>query len=153
MWCAMFKENITTDSSPISAFVAIATSGFLFGLGLAISGMTNPAKVVGFLDIAGDWDPSLILVMVAGLGVTVPSFHFILKQKQPLFTKQFFLPTRNDLDGKLITGAALFGVGWGIGGYCPGPALAALVSLNTNVILFCGAMLAGMVIHHFLMEK
>ena len=153
IWCAMYKENIRADSPPISAFVAIATSGFLFGLGLAISGMTNPAKVVGFLDIAGDWDPSLILVMVAGLGVSVPSFHFILKQKQPLFTKQFFLPTRNDLDGKLITGAALFGVGWGIGGYCPGPALAALVSLNTNVILFCGAMLAGMVIHHFLMEK
>ncbi len=149
----MYKENIRADSPPISAFVAIATSGFLFGLGLAISGMTNPAKVVGFLDIAGDWDPSLILVMVAGLGVSVPSFHFILKQKQPLFKKQFFLPTRNDLDGKLITGAALFGVGWGIGGYCPGPALAALVSLNTNVILFCGAMLAGMVIHHFLMEK
>jgi uncharacterized membrane protein YedE/YeeE len=133
--------------------VAIATPGFLFGLGLAISGMTNPAKVVGFLDIAGDWDPSLILAMVAGLVVTVPSFHFILKQKQPLFTKLFFLPTRNDLDGKLITGAALFGVGWGVGGYCPGPALAALVSLNTSVILFCSAMLAGMLIHHTLMEK
>lgn len=149
----MYREDITEVNPPVSAFVAMTASGFLFGLGLAISGMTNPAKVVGFLDIAGAWDPSLILVMVAGLGVTVPSFHFILKQKQPLFTKQFFLPTRKDLDGKLIAGAALFGIGWGIGGYCPGPALAALVSLNANVILFCGAMLVGMVMHHFLMEK
>ena len=121
--------------------MAIVTSSSLFGRGLAISGMTNPAKVVEFLDIAGDWDPSLILAMVAGLGVTVTSFHFILKQEQPLFNKQFFLHTCNDLDGKLFTGAALFGIGWGIGGYCPGQALAALVSLNTNVILFCGAML------------
>lgn len=149
----MSKEAITAANTPASAFAAITASGFLFGLGLAISGMTNPAKVVGFLDIAGDWDPSLILVMVAGLGITVPSFHFILKQKQPLFSKQFFLPTRKDLDGKLLAGSALFGIGWGIGGYCPGPALAALVSLNSNVILFCGAMLAGMVLHHFLMEK
>ena len=149
----MYKADATADNPPVLAFISISASGFLFGLGVAISGMTNPAKVVGFLDIDGNWDPSLILVMVAGLGITVPSFHSILKQKQPLFTKQFFLPTRNDLDGKLITGAALFGVGWGIGGYCPGPALAALVSLNTNAILFCGAMLVGMVMHHFLMEK
>ena len=149
----MYKEEVSQGNSPASAFVAMCASGFLFGLGLAISGMTNPAKVVGFLDIAGNWDPSLMLVMVAGLGVTVPSFHLVLKRSQPLFNKQFFLPTRKDLDGKLIAGAALFGIGWGIAGYCPGPALAALVSLNSNVILFCAAMVVGMVLHHFLLEK
>ena len=148
----MSEEHTAQSSSPYLAFAAMGAAGILFGLGLAVSGMTNPAKVVGFLDIAGNWDPSLILVMVAGLGVTVPCFHFILRRQQPLFEQKFFLPTRKDLDGKLIGGAALFGIGWGIAGYCPGPALAAIISLNANVLLFCVAMLAGMALHHFTME-
>lgn len=135
------------------ALVSIFLAGFLFGLGLVVSGMSNPAKVVGFLDLAGAWDPSLILVMGGGLLVTVPAFHLVLKNPQPLFESKFYLPTMTAIDPKLIGGAVLFGIGWGIAGFCPGPALAALVSLNPTVILFVGAMIGGMLLHHVLLER
>ena len=127
-------------------------AGILFGLGLVVSGMSNPAKVIGFLDIAGNWDASLILVMGGGLLVTVPAFHWVLKNPRPLFEEKFYLPSATAIDGKLLSGAVLFGIGWGIAGFCPGPAIVALVSLNTTVLLFVGAMLGGMLLHHFLLE-
>lgn len=141
--------SATTHGGRLTIFLA----GFLFGLGLVVSGMSNPAKVVGFLDLTGNWDPSLILVMGGGLLVTVPAFHLVLKNPQPLFEEKFFLPTLTAIDPKLIAGAVLFGLGWGIAGFCPGPALAALVSLNPTVLLFVAAMVGGMVLHHLVLEK
>ena len=140
--------NINSNAGRLSIFIA----GFLFGLGLVVSGMANPGKVVGFLDLAGSWDPSLILVMGGGLLVTVPAFHFVLKNPQPLFEEKFFLPTSKAVDKKLLGGAMLFGLGWGIAGFCPGPAIVALVSLNSTVLLFFAAMIAGMLLHHFILE-
>lgn len=132
--------------------LAMFFAGLCFGLGLVISGMSNPAKVIGFLDIAGSWDPSLILVMGGGLLVTAPAFHWVLKNPRPLFEEKFFLPTASAVDRKLILGAVLFGVGWGIAGFCPGPAVVALVSLNPLVLLFVAAMIGGMLLHHTLYE-
>ena len=100
--------------------------GLLFGLGLAISQMMNPNKVLGFLDIAGNWDPSLALVMGGAEGVTLISFRWVLKLSKPLMATKFSIPTRTGLDRRLVFGAIVFGIGWGIGGYCPGPAIAAL---------------------------
>lgn len=133
-------------------YLAIFLSGLLFGLGLVVSGMSNPGKVIGFLDLAGDWDPSLILVMGGGLLVTVPAFRLVLRKSEPLFEERFFLPTLTAIDSKLVVGAALFGIGWGLAGFCPGPALAAIVTFNPQVLLFVAAMLAGMVLHHLVLE-
>ena len=119
--------------------------GFLFGLGLAISEMVNPAKVLGFLDVTGNWDPSLIFVMAAGLAVTLLTFRFILKQPRPLFESQFHLPSQSKtIDRQLITGAAIFGIGWGLVGYCPGPAIASLAYGQTETVIFLVAMMAGL---------
>ncbi len=131
---------------------AMFLAGLFFGLGLVVSGMSNPAKVIGFLDLAGNWDPSLILVMGGGLLVTVPAFHLVLKNPRPLFEEKFFLPTATAIDHKLVGGAVLFGMGWGLAGFCPGPAVVALVSLNPLVLLFVGSMLAGMMLHYFVLE-
>lgn len=137
----------------MKALAWVFLSGLLFGLGLTISGMINPTKVIGFLDVAGNWDPSLALVMASGLAVTVPGFHFILKQKRPLFETKFFLPGKADIDLRLIGGAVLFGIGWGLAGLCPGPALAGVASLDSSVLSFVAAMLAGMLLHYFLLES
>lgn len=119
-------------------------AGLLFGVGLALSGMMNPAKVQNFLDFAGDWDPSLALVMVAALAVTVPAFHLIGKRERPLVASAFHIPNRTEIDGPLLGGAALFGIGWGLVGFCPGPALAALSTGAWQPILFVVAMAVGM---------
>lgn len=137
----------------MKALAWVFLSGLLFGLGLTISGMINPTKVIGFLDVTGNWDPSLALVMASGLAVTVPGFHFILKQKRPLFEEKFFLPGKADIDLRLIGGAVLFGIGWGLAGLCPGPALAGIASLDSSVLSFVAAMLAGMLLHYFLLES
>jgi uncharacterized membrane protein YedE/YeeE len=121
--------------------------GALFGAGLALSGMTNPARVLGFLDLFGEWDPTLAFVMGGGLLVTVPAFALIRRRGQPLFETRFFLPTRQDVDSRLVLGGVLFGVGWGLGGFCPGPAIAALHTLLPEVALFVLAMLVGMLFH------
>lgn len=128
-------------------------SGLLFALGLIVSGMVNPAKVIGFLDLAGNWDPSLILVMVGGIAFTAPAFRFILKRPTPLFEHRFYLPTRVDIDRKLLGGAALFGVGWGMAGLCPGPSLTGLSSFNSSVALFVISMIAGMTIYRLVGER
>ncbi|MFT4826374.1 MAG: putative membrane protein YedE/YeeE [Halioglobus sp.] len=123
--------------------LAAAMSGILFGLGLAISQMINPDKVISFLDITGDWDPSLALVLFAAVSATAVGFAFANKRSQPLFADAFHLPTRSDLDPGLVLGAAIFGIGWGLVGYCPGPAIAASTSGAMQPLLFVGAMLVG----------
>ena len=121
-------------------------SGMLFGAGVTISGMVNPMKVLNFLDISGTWDPTLILVMGAALLVTLIGYQVIFRRKAPLFAPSFRLPTSQHMDAKLMGGAALFGVGWGLGGFCPGPAVASLVFGRTESITFVIAMAAGMIL-------
>ncbi len=122
-------------------------AGALFGLGLAVAQMTNPLKVQNFLDVAGDWDPSLAFVMGSAVLITLVMFRVVLKRARPLLGDRFHLPTLLKVDRQLITGAALFGMGWGMTGYCPGPALATLLSGNGEVLLFVPAMLLGGFLH------
>ncbi len=124
----------------------------LFGVGLTVSGMVNPAKVIGFLDVAGDWDPTLMLVMGGALLVTIPAFRLILGRPRPLLADGFTLPTKSVLDSRLLGGAALFGVGWGLSGFCPGPAVVAMVTGLTPVFAFVAAMVAGMAIYMRIFE-
>ena len=118
--------------------------GLLFGVGLAMSGMTDTARVLGFLDIFGDWDPTLGFVMAGAVLVTLIGYRWVLRRATPVYEKAFQLPPRNTLDRPLVIGAALFGIGWGLYGYCPGPALAALVYLDGKTCVFVLAMIAGM---------
>lgn len=118
-------------------------AGLVFGLGLAIAEMTNPLKVQAFLDLAGDWDPSLAFVMGGAVTVTALAFRFILHRPVPFYGERFHLPTLTQVDRKLLVGAALFGIGWGLAGYCPGPALATVLSGNSEAWLFVPAMLVG----------
>ncbi|WP_110648674.1 DUF6691 family protein [Salinicola peritrichatus] len=118
-------------------------AGVLFGLGLAISGMTDPARVVGFLDVAGDWDPTLIFVLGSAVIITFIGYRLVWRRAAPLFASRFQLPTRHDLDARLFGGAALFGVGWGLSGYCPGPAVASVAGLSWPLAAFLLAMAAG----------
>jgi uncharacterized protein len=124
----------------ITTFLA----SLLFGLGLVISGLVNPAKVLNFLDIAGSWDPSLIFTMAAAVVITGVGYRLVLQRQKPLCADQFHIPAANTIDAKLVTGAGLFGVGWGLVGYCPGPAITALSLANTETFIFVAAMLAGM---------
>lgn len=119
-------------------------SGSVFGVGLVISGMTNPKKVEGFLDIFGDWDYSLVFVMGGAVITNLILFKFILNKK-PLFENAHNLPTKFEIDKKLITGSALFGIGWGLGGICPGPGIVNLITLNINALVFIAAMVVGMI--------
>jgi len=119
-------------------------SGGLFGIGLALSGMTDTRVVLGFLDIAGAWNPALLFVMVGAIAVTMPAFYFILKRSTPLVATDFHVPIKTTLDARLLTGSAIFGIGWGLYGYCPGPALAALPGFNSEPLVFVIAMTAGM---------
>lgn len=120
--------------------------GIVFGLGLAISEMINPTRVIGFLDIAGTWDMTLLLVMGSALIVTVIGFPLITRKAHPLLAEKFTLPTKTSLDFPLLSGAVLFGIGWGLAGLCPGPAIAGLASLDPAVFLFVAAMVAGQLI-------
>lgn len=128
------------------AAISSLVIGALFGAGLAISGMMNPAKVLGFLDFSGNWDPTLGLVMFGALIVTIPAFALARKRPSPMLGGEFQVPTRRDIDWRLLAGAAMFGIGWGLVGFCPGPALAALSSGLSEVFIFVAAMLAGMVL-------
>ena len=126
--------------------IASLLCGILFGLGLAVSEMINPARVVGFLDITGAWDLTLVLVMGGALAVTAIAFPLVTRKSHPLLTEKFSLPARKDIDMELVTGAVLFGIGWGIAGLCPGPAIAGLASLSPSVLLFVAAMVVGQLI-------
>lgn len=122
-------------------------SGCLFGFGLALSGMVDPARVRAFLDVTGDWDPSLAFVLVGAAGVAFVGFRLVRRLGQPLFAAGYDLPGRKRIDRRLVLGAAIFGVGWGLAGFCPGPAVAALSFAGTPALAFVGAMLAGMLLH------
>ena len=124
--------------------------GLIFGLGLILSGMGNPAKVQNFLDIFGHWDPSLGLVMGGAIAAAMPVFLWARRRKQALLGAPMQLPTASAIDARLLTGAALFGIGWGLAGFCPGPAIMNLATLNGEVWLFVAAMLAGMGLQHLM---
>ena len=124
-------------------FAALA-AGLIFGLGLIVSGMANPAKVLNFLDVFGTWDPSLAFVMAGAIAVTLPGYKLLRGRDAPLFADKFGWPTRSDIDSRLILGAGLFGIGWGLIGFCPGPALTSLTIGNASTFIFVPAMLAGM---------
>ena len=121
-------------------------AGLIFGCGLLLSGMANPAKVLGFLDLAGAWDPSLLLVMVGAIAVAAAPLAWARRRTQSLLGAPMQLPVKRELDPRLIGGSLLFGIGWGIAGICPGPAVAILLSGHWQVILFVLAMLAGMLL-------
>ncbi|MFN4282842.1 MAG: DUF6691 family protein [Alphaproteobacteria bacterium] len=126
--------------------VALA-AGLIFGFGLALSQMIDPAKVLAFLDVAGAWDPSLAFVMIGALTVAAPAYALAARRARPLYGDNFAVPTRRDIDKPLAFGALLFGAGWGLAGYCPGPAIASLTFGLWQTWLFVAAMLAGMALH------
>lgn len=119
-------------------------AGGLFGAGLVVSGMAKPAKVIGFLDVGGRWDASLAFVMIGAIAVHAVLYRIIMKRRSPLFDVRFHIPTRRDIDARLIVGAALFGAGWGLGGYCPGPGLVSLGAGMRPALVLIVAMAFGM---------
>jgi hypothetical protein len=125
--------------------VAGLLTGLVFGLGLCLSGLADPAVVQGFLDLAGDWNPALLFVMAAGVAVTLIGYRIVLNQARPLWSASFRLPLATAVDVPLMCGATLFGIGWGLAGYCPGPILVSMASGRGEVFVFVLAMLAGMV--------
>lgn len=125
--------------------VAAFVSGLAFALGLGLSGMTQPAKVLGFLDVAGRWDPSLALVMGGAVLVTLVAFALVLRRRAPVLAPAFDLPTQTRIDRPLVVGAVVFGVGWGLSGVCPGPALVSIATLSPASLVFAAAMLTGTV--------
>jgi uncharacterized membrane protein YedE/YeeE len=124
--------------------LAALAAGLLFGVGLVVSGMTQPQKVLGFLDVFGRFDPSLMLVMVGAIAVHALAYRWKAGRSAPLFSPAFVVPTRRDIDAKLLLGAAIFGLGWGLGGYCPGPGIVSLPAGGLSALVFVGAMLTGM---------
>jgi len=126
--------------------LAALLTGFIFGLGLCLSNMTNPAVVQGFLDIAGAWNPTLAFVMAGGVAVTFIGYRIVLPKGRPLWAPKFLLPAATAIDASLISGAAIFGIGWGLAGYCPGPAVVSLASGRAAVLIFVLFMLAGMIL-------
>lgn len=127
------KNNITS-----------LTVGFLFALGLGISGMTRPEKVIGFLDVVGNWDASLAFVMIGAIAVHAVAYRWIRRRSSPLFSPKFLVPTSKELSPTLIVGSFIFGVGWALAGYCPGPAVTSLASLQTRPFIFVLSMIVGM---------
>jgi len=135
--------DTTHSSSSASSLLAAGASGLLFGIGLTISGMINPAKVKNFLDLFGTWDPSLIFVMGGAIAVTLPGYRWLRGQSGPWFAGSFQWPTRQDIDSPLLMGAVFFGVGWALSGLCPGPALAVLPTAIPSLLGFVIMMLLG----------
>ncbi|WP_166415987.1 DUF6691 family protein [Cochlodiniinecator piscidefendens] len=127
--------------------------GLIFGIGISVSGMANPAKVINFFDIAGNWDPSLAFVMGGALLVTFFGYGVVFKKKRPILADEFTLPSQHGIDRKLIGGSAVFGIGWGIAGFCPGAALPALGTGNLDVAIFVGSLLVGIAIARRLQAK
>jgi uncharacterized membrane protein YedE/YeeE len=134
-------------SATFARALAALACGLIFGLGLSMSGMLDPARVRGFLDIAGAWDPSLALVMGGAVTVTFCGLIIVRRMRRPLLGETFRLTTNRRIDARLLGGSALFGIGWGLAGFCPGPAIAALSTGLVPVLAFVAAMVAGMVLH------
>ncbi len=128
-------------------------SGLVFGLGLIVSGMANPAKVIGFLDLAGDWDPSLALVMAGAIAVGVVAFRVAHQRMETMLGVELKLPTSMHIDRRLLVGSVLFGIGWGVGGFCPGPGIVAAGAGEAKALIFVAAMVAGMVIFELLEKR
>lgn len=144
----MKDSNITHEAG--HALIALG-AGILFAIGLAVSGMTSPPTVIAFLDIFGDWNPTLAFVIGAAIAVHAPIYWSIIRRRSaPAFATAFVLPSRRDIDRKLVGGAVIFGIGWGLGGFCPGPALVSLAAGSGAVWWFVGAMLAGMTGFHII---
>lgn len=137
----------------ISKNIAALLSGILFGLGLAVSHMVEPRKILDFLDVAGRWDPSLLLVMLGALVVTFVTYRLVARRPKPLLAPKFFIPSRTELDRPLLLGAAIFGIGWGLAGYCPGPGIAALGLGTWEAPAFIAALAAGSLTHRWLLER
>lgn len=127
--------------------------GLVFGTGIALSGMMNPAKVLNFFDIAGTWDPSLAFVMAGALAVTVPGYRLVFRRPRPVLDDRFHLPKAAAIDTRLVAGAAVFGVGWGIGGFCPGGALPALGTGRPEVAVFVAALVAGILATRAVLDR
>jgi uncharacterized protein len=128
--------------------------GAIFGLGIAISGMINPAKVMNFFDVMGSWDPSLAFVMIGALAVAIPGYMLVFRMRRaPVLNAQFAQPTKTALDRRLIGGAALFGLGWGAAGFCPGGAIPAIGLGEASVYVFLLAMIAGMVVMRLMLAR
>lgn len=132
------------------AVVSASVSGILFGFGLALSGMVNPAKVIGFLDFFGNWDPSLAFVMGGGVAVALVGFSRVTKRERPVCEASFCLPEQKDITRNLIIGSGLFGIGWGLVGLCPGPAFSSLSFFRWESMTFFAAMIAGMMAYRFI---
>ena len=132
--------------------LTVLASGLIFGIGLTISGMVNPGKIINFLDLAGSFDATLIFVMGAAVIITTLGYYFVLKQKQPLFADRFHLPTVKHIDLRLIGGSALFGIGWGLSGFCPGPAISSLAFGHSESVIMLIAMGIGAYIAGFVPE-
>lgn len=130
-----------------------AAAGGIFAVGLEISGMARPEKVRGFLDVTRAWDPSLLCVMVGAVGVYMLAFRFIRRRERPVLADRFHLPTKTEIDGRLVVGATLFGVGWGIGGFCPGPALVTAGSALVPSLVFVAAMTVTFLVAHALPSR
>lgn len=126
------------------SFLVNLALGLLFGLGLVISGMSDPAKVLNFLDLFGTWDPSLAFVMGGAVTVAFIGFRLVLRRDAPIMGSTFHLPSKNDIDSRILAGPAVFGIGWGLGGFCPGPALTALGLGEPGTLVFLPAMFLGM---------
>jgi len=137
----LMSQNQTNPTLSYASYFGI---GALFALGLGVSGMTQPQKVVSFLDFTGDWDPSLGFVMGGAIAIHLALYKWILKRPSPLMGLRFGIPTRRDITGRLVAGAGLFGLGWGLGGFCPGPGLVGVGGLGANAVVFVIAMLVGM---------
>ncbi len=136
-----------TGALAAARLLAALAAGALFGFGLSLSGMVDPTRVRGFLDVTGDWDPTLAFVLAGAVGAALPGYRLVLRRRRPLLAERFDLPTSRRIDGRLIGGSALFGVGWGLAGFCPGPAVTALSFAGMPALLFVLAMLAGMMLH------
>ncbi|WP_371168843.1 DUF6691 family protein [Aliiroseovarius sp. 2305UL8-7] len=128
-------------------------AGLIFGLGISISGMANPAKVLNFFDFAGQWDPSLAFVMGAALLVTAPGYLLVFKREKPMFAERFMLPGKHLIDRKLVLGSFTFGIGWGLAGFCPGASLPVLSTLNPSVLIFTASLITGMLLARWMIAQ
>ncbi|WP_440998209.1 DUF6691 family protein [Arhodomonas sp. SL1] len=131
-------------------YLVSVIAGLLFGAGLAIAQMTDPARVLGFLDVFGRWDPTLVFVLAGAVITTLISFRFVLRRPAPVFAERFQIPTRRDIDTRLVGGAAIFGIGWGIAGFCPGPGIAALAMGSVVPVVFVIGLIGGMFAYRYL---